>query len=119
MDNNESKSIPPTVCHRYTDEDDFTNLILLRVGMCITGRVNSDNAKLAADCDLPYPDFVYVVCKIKNNSVLLIDTAHNNSWDLDISVLSSCELVQEFHRNVDHVDCEYINRALTGFYDND
>ncbi len=98
------------ICKRYSDNEDFSRECDLKVGMCITGRVVDDSPLPG----LPYPHFVYIVESIKEDSVFLIDTANNNSWSIPEEELQNCELVSEFHRNNNQVDCEYINRVLTG-----
>jgi hypothetical protein len=64
--------------------------------MCLTSRINDDSEIISPQ--LPYPDFVYIVGDIKGDKILSIDTAHNNSWEIDSKDLNSCELVSEFHR---------------------
>lgn len=102
----------PLIAKRYSAQEDFNSLIPLKIGMCLTSRVNDDQ-EIIEPRTLPYPDFVYIVEKIKENTIILIDTAHNNTWDIPYSDLDGCELVQEFHKNVHDVDCEFINRVLS------
>lgn len=82
--------------------------------MCISSRVNDEGE--ITNSTLPYPDFVYIVTEITTDKIELIDTNFNNSWSIKSSELNCCELVGDHMRNNDSIDCEYVNRVLTGFY---
>lgn len=108
------------ISKRNYKNDNFNNLYELKIGMCITGRINEENQIIynGLGHSLPYPQFVYIVAKIEPNKILLIDTSHNNRWEIKEDGLLQCELVvEDIHSNVNEVDCEFINRALCNDYE--
>ena len=109
--------MPHLIASRYSRYEEFTNLIPLKIGMCIGARVDDNSEPIDKyNTPLPYIDFVYIVGDIKEDKIIIIDTAHNNQWTLKPSELANCELIGDFHAQYDNIDCEYINRALKGFY---
>lgn len=101
---------------RATNSGDFTSFAPLRVGMCITTRVNLDYEPIT-NFSLPFHDFVYIVTRFDKSFVYLVDTSHNNTTSISVKDLETCELVSEFHKNNLQVDCDHINRVLSGDYD--
>jgi hypothetical protein len=109
----------PVIARRASPRETFDNYVQLRVGMCITARINEDREIITKGNGhaLSYPNFVYVVGKIDGDRIVLIDTAHNNTWKINQEELAECEVVDEFHPNCNDIDCEFINRVLTGYYE--
>lgn len=103
------------IAYRSSENQDFSQSYNLKVGMCLTARVNNNREPVMYNYGhhLPYADFCYIVYKIDDNLIYLIDTAHNNQWDIKKEHLDTCELVMEFHGCHDHIDCSYINDVLS------
>jgi hypothetical protein len=103
------------IAKRSSTNQNFSRMVTLKVGMCLTARVDEDKKIIVEHSHvLPFPHFVYIVEKIKETEVVLIDTSHNNTWKINEAGLSQCELVSEdVHSNWDQVDCEFINRVLS------
>lgn len=103
------------ILKRDSDNDDGS-IISLKVGMCLTAKTNDGKVILSKNGGghpLPYPDFAYIVMEIRHNRIDLVDTSHNNQWNITSEDLSECELVGEFHYCNNQIDCEFINRALS------
>lgn len=103
------------IAKRSSRNEHFDNLVSLKIGMCLTARIDEDMNVINNNHghSLPYPHFVYIVSKITNDTITLIDTSHNNKWTIKEEGLIDCELVcEDVHSNCNQVDCEFINRVL-------
>lgn len=93
----------------------FESLVPLKVGMCITTRVDEDYNP-PQNFPLPFHHFVYIVTDFNQETVFLVDTSHNNTTTINAQELEQCELVAEFHKNNLNIDCDHINQVLMGLY---